>query len=48
MKKGEMGEKCAESIYAELRVQAKLSLGSKKNENKGDGLNMCGGFFGKA
>ena len=34
MKKREMGQKCAESIYAELRILDKLSLETKKKYEK--------------
>ena len=46
MKKREMGQKCAESIYAELRILDKLSLETKKKyEKEGGGSNMCGMYF---
>ena len=49
MKKREMGQKCAESIYAELRILDKLSLETKKKyEKEGGGSNMSGMYFDKA
>ena len=42
MKKREMGQKCAESIYAELRILDKLSLETKtKNMKKREVGQIC-------